>query len=143
MSESNFERKQAVATATSDFLRSRREVRNAPFALIGFSMGAAWSLALASEHPEDFRKVVLFYGIGDEDFAKIKAEILAHVSDADEWEPLDGIRAMEKEMLVVGLNPIFHIYPDKSHWFFESDRPEYDPEAAELAWTRTLEFLHK
>ena len=133
----------AVTVAALDYLHSRPEVRKEPFALIGFSMGAAWSLVLASEYPEDFRKVVLFYGIGDADFAKIKAEILGHVSDSDEWEPLDGIRAMEKDMRAAGLNPSFHIYPNKSHWFFETDRPEYDPEAAELAWTRTLEFLHK
>ena len=143
MSESNDERKRAVAAAAPDFLRSRPEVRKEPFALIGFSMGAAWSLVLASEYPEDFRKVVLFYGIGDADFSKINADILGHVSDSDEWEPLDGIRAMEKDMRAAGLNPSFHIYPNKSHWFFETDRPEYDPEAAELAWTRTLEFLHK
>ncbi len=142
MSGSNFERKQAVATAAPDFLRSRPEVRKEPFALVGFSMGAAWSLVLASVYPEDFRKVVLFYGVDDPEFSKIKAEILGHFSDSDEWEPLEGIRAMEKDMRAAGLNPSFHIYPKKSHWFFETDRPEYDPEAAELAWTRTLEFLH-
>jgi carboxymethylenebutenolidase len=140
-SESNFEWQHAVAAAAPEFLRSRPEVRKGPLSLIGFSMGADWSLTLASEFPEDFCKVVLFYGIGDTDFSKIKAEIIGHVSDADEWEPLEGIRAMEANMRTAGLNPTFHIYPNKSHWFFENDRPEYDPEAAELAWTRTLEFL--
>jgi carboxymethylenebutenolidase len=50
---------------------------------------------------------------------------------------------MEKDMRTAGQNPSFHIYPNKSHWFFENDRPEYDPEAADLAWNRTLEFLHE
>ena len=140
-SESNFERQHAIATTAPDFLRSRSEVRKEAFSLIGFSMGADWSLVLASESPEDFRKVVLFYGIGETDFSKIKSEILGHYSDIDEWEPLEGIRAMEAEMRSVKLNPTFHIYPNKSHWFFERDRPEYDSEAAELAWRRTLEFL--
>ena len=66
-------------------------------------MGAAWSLVLASEIPEDIGKVVLFYGVGEGDFAKIKAEILGHFSDTDEWEPLDGIRAMEEDMRTAGL----------------------------------------
>jgi carboxymethylenebutenolidase len=140
-SESNFERQRAIAAAAPDFLRSRPEVRKEPFSLIGFSMGAAWSLVLASEFPEDFRKVVLFYGVDNPEFSKIKAEIIGHFSDVDEWEPLDGIQTMESDMRTAGLNPSFHIYPGKSHWFFENDRPEYDPEAAELAWTRTLEFL--
>src|SRR5829696_8287906 len=64
MSESDFERKQAIVAAAPDFLRSRSEVRKDAFSLIGFSMGAAWSVALASERPEVIRKMVLFYGIG-------------------------------------------------------------------------------
>ena len=77
------------------------------------------------------------------DNSKIKAEIVGHFSDVDEWEPLEGIQAMEVEMRAAGLKPTFHIYPNKSHWFFENDCPEYDPEAADLAWNRTLEFLHE
>jgi carboxymethylenebutenolidase len=36
-----------------------------------------------------------------------------------------------------------HIYPGVAHWFVESDRPEYEPAAASLAWERTFEFLNK
>jgi carboxymethylenebutenolidase len=143
MSALDNERKHAVAIASLDFLHSRPQVKKEAFALIGPSMGAAWALELASEHPEDIRKVVLFYGVNSVDFSKIKAEIIGHFSDVDEFEPLDGIRGMEEEMRAAGLNPTFYIYPNRSHWFFESDRPQYDPEAAELAWKRTLEFLHK
>jgi carboxymethylenebutenolidase len=143
MSASNSERKHAVAAASPDFLRGRPEVQKEGLTLIGFSMGAAWSLVLASEYPEDIRKVVLFYGSEGAEFSKIKAEIIGHYSDVDEWEPLDDIRVMESNMRTGGLNPTFYIYPNKSHWFFEEDRPEYDTEAAELAWTRTLEFLRK
>ena len=143
MSESNFERKHAVVAAAPDFLRGRPEVQKDGLSLIGFSMGAAWSLVLASERPEEIRKVVLFYGSEGADFTKIKAQILGHFSDSDEWEPLDGIRAMETDMRAAGLEPAFHIYPQMPHWFFENDRPEFDPGAAELAWTRTLEFLRK
>ena len=142
MSESSFERKQATASALVDFLRARPEVRKEPLSLIGFSMGAAWSLVLAENYPEDIGKVVLFYGVGGADFAKIKASILGHFSDSDEWEPLDGIRAMEEDMHAAGLDPTFHIYPELSHWFFEENRPEFDPQSAALAWKRTLEFLH-
>jgi carboxymethylenebutenolidase len=143
MSELSFERKQAVAARLVDFMRARPEVRNEPLSLIGFSMGGAWSLVLASEQPEEFGKVVLFYGAGGAEFDKIRAGILGHFSDADEWEPLDGIRAMEADMQTAGLNPSFHIYPQMPHWFFEEDRPEFDPQAADVAWKRTLEFLRK
>lgn len=141
MSETEFERKQALVTASPDFLRGRPEVRNGALSVIGFSMGAAWSLLLSSQRPEDIHKVVLFYGSEGAEFSKIKAEILGHYSDVDEWEPLEGVRTMEADMRTAGLNPTFHIYPKTSHWFFEKDRPEYNLQAAELAWTRTLEFL--
>jgi carboxymethylenebutenolidase len=141
MSEIQFEQKKAVVATLVDFMRSQPLDRNEALVLIGFSMGAAWSLVLASQLPEDIGKVVLFYGVDDVEFSKIRAEIIGHYSDVDEWEPLDGIQAMEAGMRAAGLNPTLYIYPNKSHWFFEEDRPEYDPEAAALAWTRTLEFL--
>jgi len=143
MSESDNDRKQAIVSAAVDFLRGRPEVRDEPLALIGFSMGAAWSLALASERPEDFRKAVLFYGAGEGDFAKIKAEILGHFSETDEWEDIDYVRSMEADLRKAGVSTTFHIYPNLAHWFFEDDRPEFDPQAAEVAWKRTLEFLRK
>ena len=143
MSELSSERKQAVAAALVDFMRARPEVRKEPLSLIGFSMGGAWSLVLAGEQPEDFDKVVLFYGAGGAEFNKIRADILGHFSDSDEWEPLDGVRAMEADMRTAGLTPVFHVYPQMSHWFFEEDRPEFDPQAADVAWKRTLEFLRK
>lgn len=143
MSELSFERKQAIAEVLVDYLRTRPEVRKGPLSLVGFSMGAAWSLVLVSEMPEDIGKVILFYGVGEGDFTKIKAEILGHFSDSDEWEPLDGIRAMEEDMHTAGLEPTFYIYPQMAHWFFEEDRPEFDPQSAEVAWKRTLDFLRR
>jgi len=143
MSESDGERKHAVAMAAVDFLRGRSEVQKGALSLIGFSMGAAWALVLASERPEDFNKAVLFYGAGEGDFEKIKAEILGHFSDTDEWEDFSYVQSMESELRKAGVNTTFHTYPGLPHWFFEDDRPEFDPQAAEVAWKRTLEFLKK
>jgi carboxymethylenebutenolidase len=133
--------KQAVVTAAPDVLRAQPGVRKEAFALIGFSMGAAWSLLLASERSQDIQKVVLFYGSYAVEFAKMQASILGHYASNDEFEPLEGIRAMEADMRTAGLQPTFHIYTDTKHWFFEEDRPEYEPAAAALAWERTLGFL--
>ncbi len=141
MSETEPERKQAIVAASPDFLRSGPGVRKEPLSVVGFSMGAAWSLVLASQKPADIRRVVLFYGVESPEFSKIRAEIIGHYSDVDELEPLDGVLAMESDMRAAELNPTFYIYSGVKHWFFEEDRPEYDPQAAGLAWTRTLEFL--
>ena len=34
-----------------------------------------------------------------------------------------------------------YIYDGTHHWFAESDRPEYNQEASELAYHRTVRFL--
>ena len=35
------------------------------------------------------------------------------------------------------------IYPNVNHGFHNDTTPRYDKEAAELAWTRTIEFFKK
>jgi carboxymethylenebutenolidase len=137
------QRKYDVAMAAVDFLHRRVELEQRPFSLIGFSMGAAWALVLAGERPDDIGKIVMFYGAGEAEYARLKADVLGHFAEKDEWEDEQYIRAMEDGMRSAGLNVQFHVYPDTSHWFFENDRPEFSPQAAERAWTRTLEFLRE
>lgn len=135
------QRKYDVVTASPDFLRNQFGVRNEPFAVIGFSMGAAWSLVLAENRPQDIHKIVMFYGAGEAEYIKIKADVLGHFAEKDEWEDEKYINAMHSDMQAAGLNVQFHTYPNTSHWFFEEDRPEFSPEAAQRAWIRTLKFL--
>ena len=113
-----------------------------PTGVMGFSMGAAWSMIVAANDPH-VSTVVLFYGAYAPDLSQMKAKVLGHFAEVDEWEPLDGINAVEKEMQTAGVDVTFHIYPGVGHWFVESDRPEYDSAAASLAWERTFEFLKK
>ncbi len=143
MSELDGQRKYDVVTASPDFLRNQPRVRKEPFAVIGFSMGAAWSLVLAEERPQDIQKIVMFYGAGEADYSKVKADIIGHFAEKDEWEDEKYIRAMKDGMESAGLKVQFHFYPNTSHWFFENDRPEFNAQAAESAWVRTIEFLHK
>jgi carboxymethylenebutenolidase len=109
--------------------------------VIGFSMGAAWSLVIAADDPDKITATVLFYGANIVDFSKVKSKILGHYSDPDEWESMEWVRKMEQGMKEAGLDATIHIYPNVGHWFVESDRPEYNPAAAQLAWERTFEFL--
>ena len=50
---------------------------------------------------------------------------------------------MEQEIQAAGRPVTSYTYPGTTHWFFEENRPEYDAEAAQLSWKRTLEFLHQ
>jgi carboxymethylenebutenolidase len=129
-----------IVNAAKDHLASLREGK--PIGVLGFSMGAAWSLMVA-ENESDVSAAVLFYGAGQADFSKVRAKILGHYAETDEWEPLEYVRAMEADMKTAGLDVTLHIYPKAGHWFVEEDRPEYDSASALLAWSRTYEFLRK
>ncbi len=129
-----------IVKAAKDHLISLR-VGN-PIGVLGFSMGAAWSLVVAEGTP-DVSAAVLFYGAGEADFSKVKAQILGHFAEVDEWEPLEYVRAMEADMKAAGVDVTLHLYPKAGHWFVEEDRPEYDSASALLAWSRTYEFLRK
>ena len=128
-----------IVMAAKDHLLARSDGEK--IGVIGFSMGAAWSLVVASYDPDKIAATVLFYGIGDADFSKVKSKVLGHFSDNDEWEPMDGVRWLEQSLKDAGVDATLHIYPDVAHWFVEEDRPEYDSAAASLAWERTVEFL--
>ena len=109
--------------------------------VVGFSMGGAWALTVASHKPEQIAAIVLFYGNEGVDYGKIKAKVMGHYSDNDEWEPNEYVEKTFKELKSAGVDATLHIYPGVAHWFMESDRPEYDSAAAQLAWERTFEFL--
>jgi carboxymethylenebutenolidase len=143
LEQRDFELMQATAAGALAYLRGHSAIRGDAVGAIGFSMGAAWALELASQAPQAIAAAVLFYGVSDADFGAARAAYLGHFAEEDEWEPLDGVHQMEGDMRAAGRDVTIHIYPGVQHWFFESDRPQYHPEIAALAWQRTLDFLHE
>jgi carboxymethylenebutenolidase len=133
----------SAVMAAKDYLLAHPALKGKTIAVMGFSMGAAWSLVTVAAAPEQVSAAVIFYGVYNPGFSKTKTKILGHFAEVDEWEPLDGVRSVEREMKAAGLDVTFHIYPNVSHWFVEDDRPEYNPSAANLAWERTFDFLKK
>lgn len=132
---------EATIMAAKDFLLAHPARTGAKLGALGFSMGASWALTAATRVPEQFEAVVSFYGAAEADFGKLQAKFMGHFSDADEWEELKWVNWMEGEMKTAGVDTTFIIYKDLPHWFVETDRPEYRPEAAALAWERTFAFL--
>ena len=129
-----------IVFAAKNYLRNM--VKN-KIGVIGFSMGGAWSLVLASNTPDEIGATVLFYGNEGVDYGKVTSKVMGHYSDNDEWEPNEFVDNTFAEFKKAGVDSTLHIYPGVAHWFFESDRPEYDSAAAQLAWDRTVEFLKK
>jgi carboxymethylenebutenolidase len=141
LDQRDFEAMQAIAAGALTYFRAHPAVRGDGIAALGFSMGAGWATEIASESPKDIRAVVIFYGTASADFRQARAAYLGHFAEDDEWEPLDGVHQFEADLRAAGRDATFHLYPGAHHWFFETNRPEYNAEAAELAWQRTIEFL--
>jgi len=111
---------------------------------IGFSLGAEYAGLLSANHPADVAAVVLFYGATLPDFTQARAAYQGHFAENDEWESPEWIQKMEDAMRAAGREVTLHQYPGAGHWFFEDDRPEaFQPEAAALAWERTIDFLRE
>lgn len=130
--------------AAADYLLAHPARSGAKLGVVGFSMGAWWAAQLAALAPEEIGAVVLYYGVVAADFAQASAAFLGHFGGRDDFEPLDGVQAMEQELRAAGRDVSIHVYPQAGHWFCEEDRPDaLDPEAADQAWERTLAFLRE
>ncbi|RJP53829.1 MAG: dienelactone hydrolase family protein [Anaerolineaceae bacterium] len=127
--------------AALKYLKDKAE--GAPLGLVGFSLGAWLGLWLLEEKPKDFAATVLFYTTRGGDFAKTKSAFLGHYAETDEFVTDSGRKKLERTLKAAGKDVAFHVYPNTRHWFFEDDRPEFNPQAAELAWERTVAFLHE
>jgi len=142
LDNSDADRAQAAVLGAVEQIRSLPGVRPGGLGVIGFSMGAAWALSLSAERPQDIAAAALFYGADMVDFGAARAAYQGHYSPTDEWEPMENIRLMESSARAAGRELELHFYPQAGHWFFEDNHPEaYDPQAAALAWERTLQFF--
>jgi carboxymethylenebutenolidase len=113
-------------------------------ALVGFSLGGAYALDLSVTLAEEIAAVVTFYATYPGlDYSRASATYLCHFAQDDPFEPAESVAEMEQELQAAGRQATFYMYPGTRHWFFEKNRPEYDVQAARLAWERTMEFLHQ
>jgi carboxymethylenebutenolidase len=136
--EGNLDAMGAMVKAMKDHLASLRPGES--IGIIGFSMGTDWAVITAANEA-DVAATVLFYGGWSVDFNKMRSKVLGHYAETDQWYPFDNAKNMEQNMTAAGVEVMLYYYPGVAHWFMESDRPEYDPPAAALAWNRTYGFL--
>ena len=84
---------------------------------------------------------MLFYGSGA--FESGRGPVLGHHAVGDEFEPDEGVDALQRRNADSGRTVELIRYPGVKHWFFEPDRPTFDPDAAAAAWERTTAFLRE
>jgi carboxymethylenebutenolidase len=138
----------AAADITSAFahLLAMPECRGAVGG-VGFCLGGTFSYIFATSCRMDIRgpdAVVSYYGSGVnsrlDQAGSIKCPIMFHYGSRDPYIPPDQIAAVEAA--VAGRTDVaFHRY-NAGHAFANPDAVSmYDAEAADLAWSRTLDFL--
>jgi carboxymethylenebutenolidase len=114
---------------------------------IGFSMGGHWALWLAKQSRREIPPIsatTVFYATRGGDFGASRSAFQFHLAETDPFVSPGSIDRQERQLRTAGLDAEFHHYPSTGHWFFERDRPDaYDPQAACLAWKRTVGFLDR
>lgn len=115
--------------------------------VVGFCMGGALALVLAADRPDAVSAVSPFYGVvswpspGPE-YKSISAAIQGHYAEHDDSASPNASRALEAQLVAMGKDVEFFIYPGTHHAFFNDTRPEvYDAQAAKQAWDRLIPFL--
>lgn len=117
----------------------------------GFCMGGALTLLSVVNVPEADAGVV-WYGyppLEHVDAAKIKAPLLGHFATEDVPFPIAKVDELEKKLREAKVKFEFHRYKAKHAFANETADSkklpivEYNREAAELAWRRTMEFLDR
>lgn len=112
---------------------------------VGFCMGGALSLTLATLAPVDAS--VTYYGVPaqtEPDYGNLKGPVLGHFAEHDGWASPDAAKALIEKVESKGRSIEIHTYPGTEHAFFNDTRPEvYKPDAAKVSWERTLSFFRE
>ena len=108
---------------------------------VGFCYGGGVCNGLAVRLPE-LAASVPFYGPvpASEDVAQIGAPLLIHYAELDERINA-GWPGYEAALNAAGKEFTAHFYPGTNHGFHNDTTPRYDAAAAELAWSRTVDFF--
>ena len=117
----------------------------------GFCMGGALTVLAAVFVPESDANAT-WYGYPPLEYVdadKIKAPLLGHWGLGDQFFAISGVDALEQKLKEANVGFEFHRY-DAKHAFANEEADSknlpvlgYNPEAAELAWQRTLAFFDK
>jgi carboxymethylenebutenolidase len=133
-----------------DYLRNHDLVDPKKVGSVGFCMGGALSIWLATIKPVD--ACVVYYGgpfKSQPDYSNLKGPVLGHFAEHDEWASPDFAKSMFEEIGRAGGQGESHVYPGTEHAFFndtgKEENPDrvgsYDPDAARQSWGRTIEFF--
>ena len=111
---------------------------------LGWCFGGGWSLHTARLFPDDLDASVIYYGrvTDDEDALRpVNAPILGLFGGEDEGIPVESVEAFSDSLERLRKDYEVYIYPGVGHAFANPTGRNYDADAANDAWDKTLEFL--
>ena len=135
------------AELSQDMVNSARylqahELSTGRLGATGFCWGGGMTNRLAVALGEDLSAGVPFYGAAPAsgDVASIRAAMMIQYAETDE-----RINAMwpdfEAAMQANDVDYRMHMYAGTNHGFHNNSTPRYNEEAADLAWSRTIDFF--
>ena len=128
-----------------DFIAAYKHLKDHPecsgkVGVVGFCFGG-WISNMMAVKVSDLRAAVPFYGgQPKEGIDRINAPLLLQFGALDK-RVNEGWPTYEAELKKHGKEYEAHIYENANHGFHNDTTPRYDREAAELAWTRTIDFF--
>jgi carboxymethylenebutenolidase len=121
------------------------ETAGAPsIASVGWCFGGGWSLTAAQLLPDRLDASVIYYGqvTSDEDKLRpVNAPILGLFAGNDTGITVESVEGFRATLERLRKEHEIHIYPGVGHAFANPSGRNYDAEAAEDAWSKTLDFL--
>jgi carboxymethylenebutenolidase len=131
-----------------DFIAAYEMLKNHPecngnVGVVGFCFGA-WVSNMMAVRVSDLKAAVPFYGgqAPAEMVSEIQAPLQLHFAELD-TRVNEGWPTYEAALKEHGKSFESHFYPAANHGFHNHSTPRYDKKAAELAWSRTIEFFKK
>ncbi len=131
-----------------DYLLDSPAVSSERVGAVGFCMGGGFVIMLAVQQGDRIGAAVPFYGVGPAaspaDYSGLTAAVQGHYGEQDDFYPVEQARAQEAAMRAQsGADVEFFYYP-AAHAFHNDENllGTYDKDSAQLAWRRTVDFLH-
>ena len=111
---------------------------------IGWALGGGWSLQTALMLPDDLDAMVMYYGeiVGSElELATLSMPMLGFFGGLDESIPVKDVQKFRQTLFKLGKPVEILIYPNAKREFASPSDPNYDEQAANDSWQKTLAFF--